>query len=79
MVSTRDLENVVAQVNVKFEELFKKIVQLEKQLAENTGAEKNAKVKKDPRLARAGVDGYNKPKRTPNHRHKKPCCCGKGR
>jgi len=23
--------------------------------------------KKDPRLARAGVDGYNKPKRTPNH------------
>ncbi len=38
MVSTRDLENVVAQVNVKFEELFKKIVQLEKQLAENTGA-----------------------------------------
>ena len=25
------------------------------------------KKKKDPRLARAGVDGYNKPKRTPNH------------
>ena len=24
-------------------------------------------VKKDPRLARAGVSGYNKPKRTPNH------------
>lgn len=23
--------------------------------------------KKDPRLQRAGVDGYNKPKRTPNH------------
>lgn len=23
--------------------------------------------KKDPRLARAGVDGYNKPKRTPDH------------
>lgn len=22
---------------------------------------------KDPRLERAGVDGYNKPKRTPNH------------
>ena len=22
---------------------------------------------KDPRLARAGVDGYNKPKRTPKH------------
>ncbi len=45
MVSTRDLENVVAQVNVKFEELFKKIVQLEKQLADNTGEEKNAKGK----------------------------------
>jgi len=24
-------------------------------------------VKKDPRLARAGVSGYNQPKRTPNH------------
>ena len=23
--------------------------------------------KKDPRLKRAGVSGYNKPKRTPNH------------
>ena len=23
--------------------------------------------KKDPRLARAGVSGYNKPKRTPKH------------
>ena len=23
--------------------------------------------KKDPRLARVGVTGYNKPKRTPNH------------
>lgn len=26
-----------------------------------------AAAKKDPRLARAGVSGYNKPKRTPNH------------
>jgi len=26
-----------------------------------------AERKKDPRLARAGVSGYNKPKRTPNH------------
>lgn len=25
------------------------------------------KPKRDPRLARAGVSGYNKPKRTPNH------------
>jgi len=24
-------------------------------------------VKRDPRLERAGVSGYNKPKRTPNH------------
>ena len=23
--------------------------------------------KKDPKLKRAGVSGYNKPKRTPNH------------
>jgi hypothetical protein len=26
-----------------------------------------AESKKDPRLARAGVSGYNKPKRTPGH------------
>jgi hypothetical protein len=26
-----------------------------------------AESKKDPRLARAGVEGYNKPKRTPSH------------
>jgi len=26
--------------------------------------------KKDPRLKRAGVSGYNKPKRTPSHRKK---------
>lgn len=26
-----------------------------------------ATAKRDPRLARAGVSGYNKPKRTPNH------------
>ncbi len=26
-----------------------------------------AEAKKDPRLARAGVAGYNKPKRTPDH------------
>ena len=28
---------------------------------------KSVKRKKDPRLARAGVSGYNKPKRTPKH------------
>ena len=26
--------------------------------------------KKDPRLARAGVSGFNKPKRTPSHKTK---------
>ena len=26
--------------------------------------------KKDPRLARAGVSGFNKPKRTPSHKPK---------
>lgn len=30
-------------------------------------AKKKTTRKKDPRLARAGVSGYNKPKRTPNH------------
>ena len=29
-----------------------------------------AKKKKDPRLERAGVSGYNKPKRTPKHSKK---------
>ena len=43
MVATRDLEHVVTQVNVKFEQLFKKIVQLEKQLADNTGAKNVSK------------------------------------
>ena len=28
---------------------------------------KGGKSKKDPRLARAGVSGFNKPKRTPKH------------
>ena len=28
---------------------------------------KGGKSKRDPRLARAGVSGYNKPKRTPGH------------
>ena len=46
MVSTRDLENVVAQINVKFEQLNNEIVQLEKQIADNTGAEKNASKKR---------------------------------
>ena len=44
MVTTRELEHVVSQVNVKFEELFKKIAQLEKQI-EETGA-KNASKKR---------------------------------
>jgi len=30
-------------------------------------AAKKKPSKKDPRLARAGVSGYNRPKRTPNH------------
>jgi hypothetical protein len=30
--------------------------------------------KKDPRLARAGVSGFNKPKRTPNHPVTHSCC-----
>jgi len=34
--------------------------------------------KKDPRLARAGVSGYNKPKRTPNHKTKSHVVVAKG-
>lgn len=30
-------------------------------------AKKKPAKKKDPRLERAGVSGYNQPKRTPNH------------
>ena len=33
-------------------------------------AEKKRKSKKDPRLERAGVAGFNKPKRTPGHAKK---------
>ena len=33
-------------------------------------ARRRRKTKKDPRLKRVGVSGYNKPKRTPNHRTK---------
>ena len=32
--------------------------------------EKKSKSKKDSRLARAGVAGFNKPKRTPSHAKK---------
>ena len=32
-----------------------------------TGKMKNAAAKRDPRLERAGVSGFNKPKRTPGH------------
>jgi hypothetical protein len=45
MISSRELEHVVLQVNAKFEELFKKIAALEKQIAENTGT-KNVKSKR---------------------------------
>lgn len=33
--------------------------------------------KKDPRLTRAGVSGYNKPKRTPSHPKKSPVVVAK--
>ena len=33
-------------------------------------AKKQGGSKKDPRLARAGVSGFNKPKRTPGHKTK---------
>lgn len=34
--------------------------------------------KKDPRLARVGVSGFNKPKRTPNHATKSHVVVAKG-
>ena len=36
-------------------------------------------VKKDPRLKRAGVSGYNKPKRTPGHKTKSHVVVAKGK
>tara|TARA_R100000951_G_scaffold20277_1_gene17062 strand:+ start:245 stop:535 length:291 start_codon:yes stop_codon:yes gene_type:complete len=36
-------------------------------------------VKKDSRLKRAGVSGYNKPKRTPNHKTKSHVVVAKGK
>ena len=42
-VSNKDLENVVSQVNVKFEELFKKIAQLEKQMETKNASKKRPK------------------------------------
>jgi len=36
-------------------------------------------VKKDPRLKRAGVSGYNKPKRTPSHKTKSHVVVAKGK
>jgi hypothetical protein len=35
--------------------------------------------KKDPRFARVGVSGYNKPKRTPNHPTKSHVVVAKGK
>ena len=40
MVSNKDLEHVVAQVNVEFEELFKKLAQLEKQMETKNASKK---------------------------------------
>mgnify|MGYP001129283497 CR=1 FL=1 len=40
MVTTRELEHVVSQVNVKFEELFKKIAKLEKQMEAKNASKK---------------------------------------
>jgi len=40
MVTTRELEHVVEQVNVKFEELFKKVAQLEKQMEAKNASKK---------------------------------------
>ena len=41
--SNKDLEHVVAQVNVQFEELFKKIAQLEKQMEAKNASKKRPK------------------------------------
>lgn len=38
-----------------------------KRRSSSKSASKTTGTKKDSRLARAGVSGYNKPKRTPNH------------
>jgi hypothetical protein len=43
MVSNRELENVVAQVNVKFEKLFAELAQLKKQIEVKDASKKRSK------------------------------------
>lgn len=43
MVSTRDLQHVVAQINVKFKELNDEIVKLKEQIGEKNASKKRSK------------------------------------
>lgn len=43
MVTTRELEHVVAQVNVKFKQLNDEIVKLKKQIGEKNASKKRSK------------------------------------
>ena len=62
VVSGKVFDTAMNQINEAFAQLTARVEKLEKQVKEKENASK-----KDPRLARAGVSGYNKPKRTPNH------------
>ena len=46
MISTRDLENVVAQVNNRFDEINKKVNKLEKEIKALTQEKANGNAKK---------------------------------
>ena len=65
LMTQTEINNLLDQVNQAFKEQKDRLNELQAQL-DSLEAKFNAK-EKDPKLARAGVSGYNKPKRTPNH------------
>ena len=69
LMTQTELNNLFGQVNAAFKEQSDRLKELKNQLDQLE--ERLNGYEKDPKLARAGVSGYNKPKRTPNHPTKK--------
>ena len=66
MLTDHELRLLLQRVNNEFQGTFQRITELERKVEELSMPKS-----KDPKLARAGVSGYNKPKRTPSHPTKK--------
>jgi hypothetical protein len=60
LMTQTEMNQFLSQINQAFQDQFNKLEALEAKVAALV-------MPKDPRLERAGVSGYNKPKRTPNH------------